>query len=191
MALIVGLGNPGPRYEHTRHNIGFRCVEEFARLHGLSFDKTQHKALTASGTLKQQRVILAKPQTYMNLSGDSVVPLVNFYKVERERILIVYDELDLPLGTLRMRKGGSAGGQNGLKHILQRLGTQDINRLRFGIGRPPGRMDSAAYVLQQFSKDQEIDVVEAVDRALKALETWLTDGVELAMSRHNGPNPTA
>ena len=184
--LIVGLGNPGARYENTRHNIGFRAVERFAAKHGLSFGKIEHKAQTASGTALGQRVLLAKPQTYMNISGESVQPLVSFYKVPPERLIVLTDDLDLPLGTVRLRKSGSSGGQNGLKHILQRLGTQDVPRVRLGIGRPPGRMDPADYVLSAWKGDEAIIAVEMQDRAVAAIETWLTDGIELAMSRFNG-----
>jgi PTH1 family peptidyl-tRNA hydrolase len=185
--LIVGLGNPGARYERTRHNIGFWAVDRLAQRHGLTFSKHEHRALTASGTIQQQRVILAKPQTFMNLSGDSVVPLARFYKIPPERVIVLHDDLDLPLGTLRIRKAGSSGGQNGLKHILERFGTQDIPRVRIGIGRPPGRMDPAAYVLTPFQGDEEILAVEMADKAGLAVETWLTEGIDLAMSRHNTP----
>lgn len=185
--LIVGLGNPGARYEKTRHNVGFRCLDALAQKHGLSFGKHEHKAIVASGNIRDKRVILAKPQTYMNVSGDSVVPIANFYKIPHERILIVCDDMDIPLGTLRLRQSGSAGGQRGMAHILQRLGSQAINRVRFGIGRPPGRMNPADYVLTTFQGDEDILVMETIDRAVNAIETWLTDGIELAMSRHNGP----
>ncbi len=184
--LIVGLGNPGPRYEKTRHNIGFRAVERLAQKHGLTFSKIEQRAQVASGTILGRRVILAKPQTFMNLSGDSVAPLARFYKIEPDHILVVHDDLDLPLGTLRLRETGSSGGQNGLKHILQRLGTQDIPRVRLGIGRPPGRMDPVDYVLTPFKGDDEILAAEVQDRAAAAIETWLSEGIEMAMSRHNG-----
>lgn len=184
--LIVGLGNPGPRYEKTRHNIGFRAVERLAQKHGLTFSKIEQRAQVASGTILGRRVILAKPQTFMNLSGDSVAPLARFYKIEPDHILVVHDDLDLPLGTLRLRETGSSGGQNGLKHIIQRLGTQDIPRVRLGIGRPPGRMDPVDYVLTPFKGDDEILAAEVQDRAAAAIETWLSEGIKMAMSRHNG-----
>ncbi|MFO7322015.1 MAG: aminoacyl-tRNA hydrolase [Chloroflexota bacterium] len=185
--LIVGLGNPGPKYENTRHNIGFKAVDALASKHGLSFSKQEHKALVASGNILGKRVLLAKPQTYMNNSGDAVAPLMRFYKIPLEHLLVVMDDLDTPLGTLRMRPSGSSGGQNGMKHIIQRMGTQDIARLRLGISRPPGRMDPVAWVLTPFRGDDEILAAQVVDRAVLAIETWLTDGVELAMSRYNGP----
>ena len=186
MYLIVGLGNPGARYENTRHNVGWRVVERLAQKHGLSFGKIEHKAHTASGTILGKRVLLAKPQTFMNVSGEAVQPLISFYKIPLENVMVVHDDLDIPLGTLRLRAKGSSGGQNGLKHILQRLGTQEIARTRFGIGRPPGRMNPADYVLAPLKGDEEILAMEVADRAIQAIETWLTDGIEIAMTRYNG-----
>jgi PTH1 family peptidyl-tRNA hydrolase len=183
--LIVGLGNPGAQYARTRHNMGFRTVETLAERHGLTFSKVEHKAQIASGMIAGQRVILAKPLTYMNLSGDSVAPLARFYKIEPDHILIIADDLDIPLGTIRIRQTGSSGGQRGIRHIIERMGTQAIPRVRVGIGRPPGRMDPAAYVLTPFKPDEEIIAVESVDRAAKAAETWLADGIEAAMNRFN------
>lgn len=184
--LIVGLGNPGSKYEKTRHNIGFHVLDALAQKHSLTFGKLEHKSMTATGTIARQRVLLAKPQTFMNVSGDSVVPLAHFYKIPIERILIVCDDLDIPFGTLRLRKTGSSGGQNGMKHILQRFGTQEISRVRVGIGRPPGRMNPADYVLLPFKGDEAITAMEVTDRAVKAIESWLTEGIEAAMNQYNG-----
>ena len=184
--LIVGLGNPGKKYDNTRHNVGFLVMDELARRYGLTFGKTERKAKTADGIIREKRVLLVKPQTYMNLSGGSVRALLDFYKIEIENIIVVHDHLDLPLGVLRMRKMGGAGGQNGMKSIIQHLGTQEFTRVRFGIGRPPGRMNPAAYVLKAFAGDDEITMRIVVDRVSDAIETWLTDGVDLAMTRHNG-----
>ena len=191
IALIVGLGNPGAKYENTRHNIGWMAVEALAKKHGLSFSKQEHKAMVASGNIAGRRVLIAKPLTYMNLSGESVGPLSRFYKVDLADILLVSDQLDSPLGTLRMRPNGSSGGQNGLKHIFERLGTQEIARLRLGISRPPGRMDPAAWVLSPFRGDDAILAAQVVDRAILAMETWLRDGTEPAMNRYNGSVDTA
>jgi PTH1 family peptidyl-tRNA hydrolase len=184
--LIVGLGNPGKQYENTRHNVGFKVVERLAQKHGLAFGKTEHHAHTASGTILGKRVLLAKPLTYMNESGNAVQPLVSFYKIDPDHLLIVGDDIDIPLGTLRLRKSGSSGGQNGLKHILQRLGTQEIARARFGVGRPPGHKGAAGHVLAPFKGDEAILALEVTDRAVQAVETWLTDGIEMAMTRYNG-----
>jgi PTH1 family peptidyl-tRNA hydrolase len=184
--LIVGLGNPGREYERTRHNIGFRCVDALAATHGLTFAKRGAKSFTAEGTIAEKKVILVKPITYMNLSGEAVRPLMDFYKLPPTHLMVIMDDMDIPLGTIRIREKGSAGGQKGLKSIMEHLGTQDVPRIRFGIGRPPGRMEPSAYVLQPFGKDEEIFVVEGVDRVIKAVRTWLTDGINLMMTRHNG-----
>lgn len=171
--LIVGLGNPGPRYAGNRHNIGFRAVEELAQAHRLDFARTEHHALTAHGSIAEQRVILAKPQTWMNDSGKAIAPLVHFYKTPPERLLIIYDDLDIPLGTLRFRAEGSSGGHRGVQSTIQHLGTQAFPRLRLGIGRPPGQMDPAAYVLQDFSQSEE-PVLWEVLRLIRTLTLeWL------------------
>jgi PTH1 family peptidyl-tRNA hydrolase len=186
--LIVGLGNPGPKYAANRHNVGFRCLECLAAAHSLTFDKRQKKARVALGAICGRRVVLAQPQTFMNDSGRSVAPLAQFYQVSPDRLLVVYDDLDLPLETLRMRPEGGSGGHKGLRSIIEQLGDQNFARLRIGIGRPPGQMDPAAYVLQDFVADEEPLVEEMLGRAVAAIETWLTEGVEMAMSRHNsGP----
>ena len=183
--LIVGLGNPGPKYAANRHNAGFRCVERLGSALGVGFDKRQKRAHVALGDLHGQRVVLAKPQTFMNESGQAVVPLARFYKVPNERLLIIYDDLDLPLGTLRLRPGGGSGGHKGMRSIIEHLGAQDFPRLRVGIGRPPGRMDPAAYVLQSFSADEELVLQETLERALGAIETWQCEGIEAAMNLWN------
>jgi len=183
--MIVGLGNPGPRYAQNRHNVGFQIVDELAAQHGLSFDKRQFKALIASGRIDGQRVLLVKPQTYMNLSGEAVQPLVSYYKIELEDLMVVFDDMDLPVGVIRLRPFGGAGGHNGMKSIINRLGSNRFPRLRVGIGRPPGRMDPAAYVLQDFSADEESLMAPVRDRAVQALETWLNSGIDAAMNAFN------
>ena len=184
--IIVGLGNPGPQYANTRHNIGFRCVNALAEAYALTFDKKQSKAKIASGTIAEQPIILSKPQTFMNLSGGSVSALANFYKIPTERIMVIFDDLDLPLGTLRIRQAGGSGGHKGMKSIIQHMGRQDFPRIRFGINRPPGRMDPAAYVLRPFDEDEEILVAETVDRVVKVVVSWLSAGIDKAMNEHNG-----
>lgn len=185
--LIVGLGNPGREYANSRHNVGFMCVDEVARAHGLTFARVQSQALVTDGVIAGQKVLLAKPQTFMNRSGLSVAGLVRFYQIPFERLMVVFDDLDLPLGVVRLRKGGGAGGHKGMHDIIQRLGSNAYPRLRIGIGRPPGRMDPAAYVLRPFDAEA-LPVVEEVRwRAVSALETWLAEGIEVAMTRHNGP----
>lgn len=186
--LIVGLGNPGAQYENTRHNVGFMCADELVRAHGFSFDpKKKSKARIADGVIRQQRVLVAKPQTFMNLSGSAVQGLVMFYKIPPENILVIFDDLDLPLGMLRIRPKGGNGGHNGMRDIIQKIGTQDFPRIRFGIGRPPGQMDPAAYVLRPFDSDEKRLVNLGIDRVRQAIETWLTDSIDIAMNRYNGP----
>ena len=187
VSLIVGLGNPGREYAQTRHNIGFQVVTRLAERHGLSFSRMQNEALIATGRIGDVRVVLAKPQTWMNESGKAVGPLVHFYKVELARLLVVYDDLDRPVGTLRLRSGGGSGGHRGMTSIITRLGTQDFSRLRVGIGRPPGRMDPAAYVLQPFGRDDEMLIDMARDRAVEAIECFLSEGIVTAMNRFNAP----
>ncbi len=183
--MIVGLGNPGLRYARNRHNVGFQIVDALAAKHDLGFDKRQFKALIASGVIDGQRVLLVKPQTFMNLSGEAVQPLVSYYKVELPDLMVVFDDMDLPLGTIRLRPFGGAGGHNGMKSIIARLGSNRFPRLRVGIDRPPGRMDPAAYVLQDFSSEEEAIMAQVRDRAVRALETWLTAGIDAAMNAFN------
>ena len=182
--LIAGLGNPGPEYAATRHNAGFRCVERIGVASGLTFDKRQKRARVALGTWHGYRVVLAKPQTFMNESGRAVAPLARFYQVPVDRMLVIYDDLDLPLGTLRLRAEGGSGGHKGMRSIIQHAGTQGFPRLRIGIGRPPGRMDPAAYVLQDFSPEEKLLLEETLERAVVAVETWLQRGLEAAMNHY-------
>jgi PTH1 family peptidyl-tRNA hydrolase len=186
-AIVVGLGNPGRGYKKNRHNIGFQVVDALAERHGLRFSRQQGRALVADGQISGRAVTLAKPMTYMNKSGGPVRELVSFYKLSLENLMVGFDDLDLPLGTLRIRPEGGSGGQNGMRDIIRQLGTTEYPRLRLGIGRPPGRMDPAAYVLQDFGKKEWPVVEEVYEHAADALETWLAHGIVLAMSRHNGP----
>lgn len=183
--LIAGLGNPGQAHKGNRHNIGFMVVDRLAEKYGIRLGRVQLKAITGEGRIKDRAVILAKPQTYMNLSGDSIGPLAKYYKVPLENVLVVYDEIDLPFGTLRLRSKGGSGGHNGMKSVIQHLG-QDFPRLRLGVGRPSGRMPPAAYVLRDFGKDEEPVLLELLDSAIATIETYLDDDVDLAMTRHNG-----
>jgi PTH1 family peptidyl-tRNA hydrolase len=185
--LIVGLGNPGREYANTRHNIGFRCVDALAARHGLVFDdKKRSKARIALGSIQERRVLLAKPQTYMNLSGGAVQGLAAFYRVLPAQVMVIFDDLDLPVGTLRIRPKGGAGGHKGVTDIIHRLGTQDFPRIRVGIGRPNEQMDPSSYVLRPFDGQDEEEMARTVERVLLAVETWLSAGIDLAMSRCNG-----
>ncbi len=176
--LIAGLGNPGARYAHNRHNIGFQAVEEFADRHHLRYSKSEHHAQTAHGHVQGFRVVLAKPQTWMNHSGRAISALTNYYNIPAERSLIIYDDLDLELGTVRYRQESGSGGHRGVQSIIQRLGAQAFPRLRLGIGRPPGRMDPADYVLQDFSADEEPIVWDVLRLTNQLIVDWLNDAPE-------------
>ncbi len=184
--LLIGLGNPGREYKDNRHNIGFMLVDRLAvRLNARGM-KLQSKAIVTSALYEERKLILAKPQTYMNLSGLSAQGLLNFYKIPSENMIIAHDDLDLPLGTIRIRPSGGAGGQRGMASTIERLGTQDFPRLRLGIGRPPGRMDPAAYVLQDFSRDDILIASETLDRAADAVLEFIVHGLNTAMNKFNG-----
>ena len=184
--LITGLGNPGRGHLYNRHNIGFMVVDRLATRHGIDMKRVQSKAIVGSGRIAGRAVVLAKPQTFMNLSGEAVGPLVNYYKVPLTHILVVYDELDIPFGVLRLREKGGAGGHNGMRSIIQHLGNE-FARLRMGIGRPPGRMEAAAYVLQDFGRDELPLVSEMLTTGVEAIESFIANGIDLTMSRFNGP----
>ncbi len=183
--LVVGLGNPGKQYRRNRHNAGAMVVEAFARRLEAPFARLQAGALVAETRLDGRRLILAKPQTFMNESGKAVRPLVRMFQVPWEQMLVVYDDLDLPLGMIRLRPGGGSGGHKGMQSIIEHLGTQEFPRLRIGIGRPPGRMDPARYVLQDFNRAEWPLLEETVARAVECLNTFLTEGLQAAMNRFN------
>ncbi len=189
--LIVGLGNPGRAYAHTRHNVGFMVVSRLAERLGVSFSRLQHKALVAQARHEGQRLILAKPQTFMNLSGQAVAPLMRFYKIPPDRLLVAYDDLDLPPLTLRLRPKGGHGGHKGMRDIIERLGTQDFPRLRVGIGRPPGRMAAADYVLQDFAPAEQEMLPPLLDRAAEGILIWISQGLPAAMNFINRPQDSA
>ncbi|XSG73678.1 aminoacyl-tRNA hydrolase [Herpetosiphon llansteffanensis] len=190
MFLIVGLGNPGEKYLNNRHNVGFQCVAEFARRHGLSFDGKRADARIAEGNINGQRVALARPQTFMNDSGKSVVGLVNWYKIDpASELLIIYDDLDLPFGTIKLRNQGSSGGQRGMNSIIQLLGTQKFARLRFGIGRPPEGWEVINFVLGNWNAAERETLPNLYDRAVEACEVCIRDGITKAMNAVNGEAP--
>lgn len=188
--LIVGLGNHGREYRNNRHNVGFMIVDRMVERLGVQFSRMQSRALVTKATLDGKRVIFAKPQTYMNLSGQAVAGLVNFYKILPENILIVFDEMDLPMGTLRLRPGGGSSGHNGMRSVIKSLGSQDFPRLRVGIDHPPGRMDPKAYLLSDFSNSQAETLSELLDVAEEAVLTFIRDGIEQAMNQFNGEHTT-
>lgn len=184
--LVAGLGNPGREYAANRHNVGFMLIDRLAARLGASFSRLESKALVCKAEYQGRRMILAKPQTYMNLSGQAVGGLLNYYKVPLGNLLVAYDDVDLPLGTLRLRPGGGSAGQKGMQSIIERLGSQDFPRLRIGIDRPPGRMDAAAYVLQDFSRQQVEFLTPVLERAVDAVLVFVTQGLEAAMNQFNG-----
>jgi peptidyl-tRNA hydrolase, PTH1 family len=187
--LIVGLGNPGREYKDTRHNIGFLTIDQFAQEHEVRLSRVQNQAIIGIWNDAGRRVILAKPQTYMNLSGQAVAALARFYKVPVGQILVIHDDVDLPIDTIRMRPGGGSAGQKGVKSIIEKLGTQEFPRLRMGIGRPPGRMDAASYVLQTFTVADKLVLQSFLDRAVQAVDCFISDGLETAMNKFNPSQP--
>jgi peptidyl-tRNA hydrolase, PTH1 family len=184
--LIVGLGNPGREYKENRHNFGFMLIDRLSLRLNARMSRVQAKALVGSVTYEGNKIILAKPQTYMNLSGQSIQGLARFYKLPLENMIVAYDDLDLPFGTIRIRPGGGPGGQKGIASAIERLGSNGFPRLRLGIGRPPGRMEAKAYVLQDFSKNDQVLLSEILDHAADAVLTFITDGLNTAMNKFNG-----
>jgi len=183
--LIIGLGNPGREYRGSRHNIGFRVVDHLAEKMGAAFSRLESKALVAKGEIQGSHLILAKPQTYMNLSGRATGGLLRFYKIPLKNLLVIYDDVDLPFETLRMRPGGGSAGQKGMQSIIENLGSPNFPRLRVGVGRPPGQMQAADYVLQDFSKAQLEALPFVLERAAEAVFDFVSNGIESAMNKHN------
>lgn len=184
--LLIGLGNPGRQYSGNRHNVGFMLIDRIAKRLDAGGMRVQSKAIVSTALHEGKKLLLAKPQTYMNLSGSSVQGLAHFYKLELDHLLVAHDDLDLPLGTIRLRPGGGPGGQKGVASAIEGLGTQGFARLRLGIGRPPGRMDPAAYVLHDFAA-ADMEVLSAIlDRAVEAALGFVTQGLDYAMNKFNG-----
>lgn len=187
--LLVGLGNPGREYANNRHNVGFMVADAIAKKLGVEFSRVQSNTLVVKGEHEGNKVILAKPRTFMNLSGNSVASLVRFYKVELDHLLVIYDEVDLPFHTLRLRPDGSSAGHKGITSIIERLGTDGFPRLRVGIGRPPGRKATPSHVLEDFSKAERAEMLELLDRAASAALKFITNGIESAMNEYNRIEP--
>lgn len=185
MKIIVGLGNPTMQYNGTRHNIGFSVIDELAERHGIRLDGKKHKAVFGKGMIGSEKVILAMPQTYMNLSGESVRELFDYYKVDVEDIIVVYDDINLDVGRLRVRKKGSAGGHNGMKNIIKHLGSESFPRVRVGVGEKPKQMDLADYVLSRFKEDELPLIREGCSAACDAIEMIIEKDVDTAMNACN------
>ncbi|MGN0437338.1 MAG: aminoacyl-tRNA hydrolase [Lachnospiraceae bacterium] len=186
MKLIVGLGNPTNEYEGTRHNVGFAVIDCLVEKYGIPLDTIKHKGMYGKGIIEGNSVILLKPMTFMNLSGESVIQVANYYKIAPEDILVIYDDINLDVGRLRIRKKGSAGGHNGIKDIIKHLGTEEFPRIRVGVGMKPGHMDLAKYVLSRFSKDEEPMMQEGFYRACDAARMILQEDIDGAMNTFNG-----
>jgi PTH1 family peptidyl-tRNA hydrolase len=189
--ILIGLGNPGRQYVRSRHNVGFMLIDRLALRLDAKGMRVQSKALVCRALYEGRQILLAKPQTYMNLSGQSVQGLARFYKLPLECLLVAHDDLDLPLGTIRLRPGGGPGGQKGVASTIARLGSSGFARLRIGIGRPPGRMDPADYVLQDFGAGEIEELSEVLDRAVQSAIVFVMEGIEAAMTKFNGPSPHA
>ena len=193
MKLIVGLGNPGRIYANNRHNVGFICLSHFARTQGIRFDKKQGKARIGTGEVAGNKVVLAKPQTYMNLSGESVSRLIKKFDINLDDLLVIHDDIDLPIGKIRIRQGGSSGGHKGIDSIISALGSQDFIRLRVGIGRPTKNEDTTessddeiiTYVLGDFTPDEKQAAIKVTPKVSEAILCLLTEGLTVAMNRYN------
>ncbi|RFU60332.1 aminoacyl-tRNA hydrolase [Bacillus sp. V59.32b] len=185
MKIFVGLGNPGKQYEQTRHNIGFEVIDELSKKWAIPLDQAKHKGIYGIGTVNGEKVLLLKPLTYMNLSGESIAAVMNFFKAELEDIVVLYDDLDLPVGRIRLRQKGSAGGHNGIKSTIAHLGTQEFNRIRIGIGRPVGRIPVIDYVLGRFMKEEWETMSKVIEKCAEACEDWTRKPFLQVMNEHN------
>ena len=191
MKLIVGLGNPGKTYAHNRHNVGFRCLNYFARLHSIRFDHRQCKAKVSIGELRGEKLLLVKPRTFVNLSGNPVACLAHKHDIPLSDLLVIYDDLDLPLGKIRLRQSGGSGGHKGMNSIISALGSEDFPRIRVGIGRPQPEEQTISedaivnYVLSDFSRQEEAAIKPVIIKVAEAIDCFLTQGIEVAMSKFN------
>jgi len=185
--LIVGLGNPGLQYAETRHNAGFMVADRLAEKYGCNFNKNKNNAIFGECNIKESRVLLAKPQTYMNLSGKAVVEIANFYKIPIENIIVIFDDISLDVGRIRVRRKGSHGGHNGMKDIIELMGSDEIARIKVGVGKKPHpEYDLKDWVLGKFPKDQQAELQKAIDNACDAVGVIVSSGVDKAMNRYNG-----
>lgn len=185
MKLIVGLGNPGRQYEHTRHNVGFKVIDKLSEELSIPLDRQKFNGVYGIGHISGEKIILLKPLTYMNLSGECIRPLMDFYDMDVEDLVVIYDDLDLPVGKIRLRAKGSAGGHNGIKSMIHHLGTQEFNRIRVGIDRPTNGMKISDYVLGVFTEDDSEGINEAITYSVKACESWLQQPFVQVMNDYN------
>ncbi|HOQ17288.1 MAG TPA: aminoacyl-tRNA hydrolase [Defluviitaleaceae bacterium] len=185
MYAVIGLGNPGLQYAATRHNVGFEVIERLAYENGIKVEKRKHQALIGEGIIGGEKVILAKPQTYMNLSSQSVIEIMNWYKLDNKHIIIIYDDISLPIGFIRVRTKGSDGGHNGIKNIISCLNSQEFLRVRVGVGEKPPGWDLADYVLSRFNREEIEEIVQSIKIASDAVETIIKEGPQKAMNQYN------
>ena len=185
MKVIVGLGNPGKQYSFTRHNIGFIILDHLAQKWNIPIEKSKFRSLVGDGTFNEEKVLLVKPQTYMNLSGEAILEIVQFYKIEPQDIIVVYDDMDLPPGRIRLRSKGGSGGHKGMESIIYLLKSEDFPRLRIGIGKPPPQMDTVGHVLGRFSEDEKECYAGVEEKAVNAIELGIKEGITKAMNTVN------
>ncbi|MDF2556800.1 MAG: aminoacyl-tRNA hydrolase [Bacillales bacterium] len=186
MKLIIGLGNFGPEYRDTRHNIGFSVIEELSEKWNIPLNQTKFRGQYGTGIVNGEKIVLVKPLTYMNASGECIAQFVNFYKISNQDLLIIYDDLDLPTGKIRLRQKGSAGGHNGIKSSIMHLGSDQFNRIKVGIGRPDGRIPVVDFVLTRFTENENPFIDEAIEKAANACEYWLKNEFINVMNLYNG-----
>lgn len=185
MKLIIGLGNPGKQYEQTRHNVGFMVIDKLSKELSIPLDRNKFNGIYGIGHISGEKIILLKPLTYMNLSGECIRPLMDYYEINDDELVVIYDDLDLPVGKIRLRSKGSAGGHNGIKSMILHLATQEFNRIRVGIDRPQNGMKISDYVLGRFTKEEEPGIIEAIDRSANACEKWLSTSFIQVMNEYN------
>ncbi|SHH52704.1 aminoacyl-tRNA hydrolase [Tepidibacter thalassicus] len=186
MFVVVGLGNPGKQYENTRHNVGFNIIDIIAKNNSIDVKKIKHKALIGEGRIGNEKVLLVKPQTYMNLSGQSLLEIYKYYKLDPENIIVIYDDIDLDVGKIRIRKKGSAGTHNGMRSIVNNLKFDNFPRVRIGVSKPEKGQDLASFVLSKFRKEEVQILNETLDRAALAVETIIKEGIDISMNKYNG-----
>lgn len=186
MYVVVGLGNPGKQYENTRHNVGFNVIDILGRNNNIEINKIKHKALVGEGRIGSEKVLLVKPQTYMNLSGQSLLDIYKYYKVEPENIIVIYDDIDLDVGKIRIRKKGSAGTHNGMRSIIYNLQFDNFPRIRIGVSKPENNQDLASFVLSKFKKEEIEDLNDTLDKACLAIECIIKEDIDKSMNKYNG-----
>lgn len=186
MYVVVGLGNPGKQYEKTRHNVGFDVIDILSKEYDINVSKIKHKALIGEGRVGNEKVLLVKPQTYMNLSGETLIDIYNYYNIDMENIIVVYDDIDLDVGKIRIRKKGSGGTHNGMRSITKCLGSNDFPRVRVGVSKPRPGQDLADFVLSRFRKEESDDIELGLEKAAKAVDTMIRENIDLAMNKYNG-----